>query len=460
LPCGSSIRGDSEEQPGELPISAELVARTRELMTQPIPAHVGGVARHCLIDWTGVTIAGAGEPVVECLVEEAIDRGGEADCSLIGRPESLSMLDAVTVNGAASHVLDFDDSLSAMTGHASVAIIPALFSLCESRPSQAHRLLPALISGHQMAGLLGETLGPAAYRRGFHSTATLGAMAAAVACSHFLGFDERRMLMALSVAASQAAGLKVMFGTMGKAFQVGRAAAAGLLAARLAAAGFDAPGDPIGHRQGFAAAHGDGHRIEPSAVRTDHYFIEETLFKYNAACFGVQAPVLATSALVRAKRIDPRMIESVRVEVAEDLGAVCNIERPATGLEAKFSIRATTAMAALGIDLSAPGAFSDAMLRSEDVDAMIERTEVVLDPLRSGARAGVVVRTFEGMTGAMDWDAAQPNPDLADQDARLEAKFLALTTPKLGRDRANELLDVIRRDDLDIAAYARLTRSA
>jgi hypothetical protein len=43
--------------------------------------------------------------------------------------------------------------------------------------------------------------------------------------------------------------------------------------------------------------------------------------------------------------------------------------------------------------------------------------------------------------------------------ARLEAKFLALTMTKLGRDRAEELLGAIRRDDFDIAAYARLTRS-
>lgn len=218
--------------PVETTLSADLVARSWKLLARPVPAEVMHVARHCLLDWTGVTLAGAHEPVVDCHME-TLDRGGFGSASLIGRNERLALLDAVTVNGAASHVLDFDDSQSAMGGHESLAIMTALISLHEVLDRDGGCFLRSMIAGHQMAGLLGETLGSDSYQRSFHSTATIGAMAVAVACAQSMQLDERQALTALSIAASQAAGLKAMFGTMGKPFQGGRAASAGLLAARL-----------------------------------------------------------------------------------------------------------------------------------------------------------------------------------------------------------------------------------
>jgi 2-methylcitrate dehydratase PrpD len=74
---------------------------------------------------------------------------------------------------------------------------------------------------------------PAHYDRGFHSTGTLGAFGAAAAAGLLLGLDEDQMTVALGLAGTQAAGLKAMFGTMAKPFHAGKAAANGVLAARL-----------------------------------------------------------------------------------------------------------------------------------------------------------------------------------------------------------------------------------
>src|SRR5438270_731781 len=72
------------------------------------------------------------------------------------------------------------------------------------------------------------------------STAISGPLGSAAACSNLLGLSTEQTATAISVAASQAAGLRDQFGTMTKSFHVGNAARSGLIAALLAEQGFTA----------------------------------------------------------------------------------------------------------------------------------------------------------------------------------------------------------------------------
>jgi 2-methylcitrate dehydratase PrpD len=107
-------------------------------------------------------------------------------------------------------------------------------------------VLRAFIAGYEAAAFVGSLVMPSHYARGFHSTATLGSFGAAAAAGLLMNLDDAQMAIAFGLAGTQAAGLKSMFGTMAKPFHAGRAAANGVLAARLAARGFSPANHAVG----------------------------------------------------------------------------------------------------------------------------------------------------------------------------------------------------------------------
>ena len=88
---------------------------------------------------------------------------------------------------------------------------------------------------------------------GWHITGTAGVFGAATAIGRLLGLPVQNMMWALGLAATQAAGLREMFGWMGKAFHPGRSAQNGYVAALLAREGFTGSDTGIEGPRGFAA---------------------------------------------------------------------------------------------------------------------------------------------------------------------------------------------------------------
>ena len=164
------------------------------------------------------------------------------------------MVKAVIVNGAAGHALDFDDMGLGGT-HPSAAILPAVFALAEKHHFGGARFAEAALTGYQALAWISYACGWSGYRRGFHSTGTVGTFGAALGCAKLLGLDREGCITALGLAATQAAGLKVSFGTLAKHLNAGKAAANGLLAAELSAAGFSAAPDALEGSQGCVETH-------------------------------------------------------------------------------------------------------------------------------------------------------------------------------------------------------------
>src|SRR4029077_17500192 len=90
-------------------------------------------------------------------------------------------------------------------------------------------------------------------------TGTCGCLGSAAALAKLRGFDVERTLRTLSIAASQAAGLRENFGTMTKPFHAGRAAGAGVIAADLATLGWTATDQILEAPRGFFHAAGGGY---------------------------------------------------------------------------------------------------------------------------------------------------------------------------------------------------------
>ena len=210
-----------------------LAGKATGLGYNSLPAPVREIARQCVLDYLGVALAGAEDPLVHILLDEMTEAGESPQSSIIGHDARLPALSAALVNGAAAHALDYDDVNMAMPGHPSVAILPGLLALAELKGSPGSEVITAFVAGYETACRVGATLQPGHYNLGFHATSTVGSFGAAAACARLLGLDVEMTAMALGIAGTQAAGLKSQFGTMCKPFHAGKAAQNGLLAARL-----------------------------------------------------------------------------------------------------------------------------------------------------------------------------------------------------------------------------------
>src|SRR5579863_1221096 len=275
---------------GEL--TSALAAQASGVTYDALPATVRALARQCVLDYYGVALAGAADPLAAILLDELAEAGGAAQASVIGHKARLPALSAALVNGAIGHALDYDDVNLAMPGHPSVAILPGLLALAEERHSSGREIIAAFVAGYETACRIGMALKPGHYDRGFHATGTVGAFGAAAACARLLGLDAEATAQALGIAGTQAAGLKSQFGTMCKPFHAGKAAQNGLLAARLAARGFSSRTDLIECVQGFAATHGPDFSPEGALAEPARGFhIYANLFKYHAACYMTHGPI-------------------------------------------------------------------------------------------------------------------------------------------------------------------------
>lgn len=429
-------------------LTGEIAARAVAVRFGDLPDEVVEVARQCVLDWLGVTLAGSLEDTARIVRDELVEAtGGDRGVTVVGSDVRLPLADAALANGTASHALDFDDVNPAMIGHPSVPILPAVLAVGETTGATGAQLIEAFVAGYEAECRVGQAVGVDHYLRGFHATGTIGSFGAAAAAAHLLGLDAERTAVALGIAGTQAAGLKSMFGTMCKPLHAGRAAANGVLAARLAARGFTADPDVVAVDQGFAASLASGADEERAlAAPPRGWYLLGNLFKYNASCFETHSSIEGLRRLREREGFSANDVEAATIHATDMQMRMCAIPEPATGLETKFSLRHTAALALAGEDTGAIATFSDVRANDPHLVALRGRVDVVTRP-RSGAATPVEVRLRDGRVFEAAHDVSVPEDDLGLQRERLEAKFLSLAAPVVGADAAGAL--VVQLAELD-----------
>jgi 2-methylcitrate dehydratase PrpD len=450
------------ENGAQADLTRSLAGRASNLGYDDLPGPVREVARQCVLDYLGVAIAGAEDPLVRILLDEMTEAGGSAQASVIGHSTRLPVLSAALVNGAAAHALDYDDVNMAMPGHPSVAILPGLLALAELKGSSGREVITAFVAGYETACRIGAALQPGHYNLGFHATATVGSFGAAAACARLLGLEAEATVVALGIAGTQAAGLKSQFGTMCKPFHAGKAAQNGLLAARLAERGFSSRTDIVECVQGFALTHGPDF-LPQAALATPEagFHLLANLFKYHAACYFTHAPIECACRLRQEYRLTPQMIAGITLKLDASCDRVCNIPVPVDGLQSKFSLRQTVAMALAGIDTASLGAYSAENARDPGLVRLRDQVRFDWQHNWPQTLCELDLELIDGRRLTARHDAGIPAADIAQQGHRLIAKFDALVEPLLGAPRTRELRGMVAGlDDLpDAGNFIRLVTS-
>ena len=333
-------------------------------------------AKLSLLDWMTCGIAGTSEPLAVNLRQLAAGEGGQPVASVLGGMRAPPRM-AALVNGATSHALDYDDTHFAHVGHLSVGIYPAALAIAEMQDALAEEMITAFLLGAEGAIRVGMTLGRAHYNHGFHQTATAGAFGATLTAGRLLGLDRLQMRHALGLCATRASGLTSQFGSMGKPYNAGIAAANGVECATLAGLGFTSADDGLMGHQGFVGAHlpGGGAVTGPD-LALDSYKFPDNKYKLHACCHGLHPMIEALQTSEAAARVPLDDIRSFSLSTNPRWLAVCDIKRPRTGLEVKFSYNWLAGMTLRGDDTGDDRLFTDSIAGDSELGRFAERINV------------------------------------------------------------------------------------
>lgn len=433
------------EHKAECPEITRLLAQNATDITfDRLPADVVFVTKHCLLDWLGVTMAGAREPLTRQLADYVGAEGGAAQATLIGIGGKVSAGQAALVNGSAGHALDYDDVLRLLNGHPTAPVMPAILAVAEHRGANGRALIEAFTAGVETESRVGAIMGEGHYAHGWHATATVGHFGAAAGVARLLGLDAVTTAMALGIAGTQAAGLKSMFGTMCKPLHAGKAAQNGLFAAEMASRGFTSNPAVIECLQGFGDTQTDTFAPEKGLEGLGETYLLPTMrFKYHAACFGTHAPIDAAMACRENPAFNRDAVERVEIRVTSRCLRMCNIPVPTTGLEAKFSLRFTVGLALAGVDTGRLDTFDDAITRRDDVMALCNRAVVIGDDTLERNEAKIIVHLRNGAVLQGHADLSDPVTDLELTWRRLQTKFRGLSEPLVGAAKTERMLEFV-----------------
>lgn len=424
--------------------TAVLTEFSSSITIDSIPEGAVEIAKFCLLDIIACGIAGANSQAATILKHESLREGGRAEASVLNDSRRFSRLQAARINAAASHVLDFDDSAEAACSHLSSPIGHAVLALGQTTESSGEELVVAFVSGYEFACRLAQICGIAdAYARGWHATPIVGCIGAAVACARLLGLSDEVTRHAVGIAATQAFGLKSMFGTMCKSFHAGEAASRGMRSAILASMGLTSCTNVIEADQGLASVLGGlktGKNIDEYDCNT--WFIYKNLFKYHAACHLTHPFIEAALEIRHEHHLVPDQIDSIKLSANHWCLKVCNIVEPQSGLESKFSLRHAVAQVLAGFDTGDIRSYSDANASHCALVELRQRVDIETCAERDRLSGRVEIVDKEGRRYTAEIKLG-PEAGFVVTPVRLKRKFDLLVVPILGSVRSEALKQAV-----------------
>jgi 2-methylcitrate dehydratase PrpD len=425
-------------------LTRRLAASIARLATSELPRAALDTVRRGLVDYIGVLLAGSREPPAQMLLK-ALGPSPSAEARILPRGIRVAAQDAALVNGVAGHVLDYDDV--AIGGHPSAVLLPALLAEAEVLDATAADLFRGYVAGYETWATLWKASPVSLHSRGWHPSGVFGPIATAAACASLRRLDAKTSGHAIALAAVQSGGLIANFGTSAKSFQVGRAAAAGIFATRMAEAGFDASTTVLEHESGFLTAYAGGSQpVAGGFGEPDWFILSEGLdIKMYPMCYGSHRLIDSALTLRQKRRLVPGEIAAVEVKLGQLQSTMLHSHRPTTSLEAKFSAEFASAAALLAGPIGLQQLDQTFVLRPEVQSLMAKttrhiRTEIGVAPFSPFDQVRVTLTDGTVIDGEPVNDATGSRHKPPSQ-AEAKVKFIDTAGLVLNRERSERLFD-------------------
>ena len=440
----------SEQVRSEAPsFTPALAGFTTSVRYDSIPPKAIENARTAILDSLGVAVAGATEESAVITGRMVREEGGKEEATIYGQRFKSSVSQAAFVNGTCAHAQDFDHSFIAGQ-QPTCAIIPAVFTLGETLGSSGRQVLEAYITGFEVTAALMfavQSLGTG----GWHANGTIGTLGASAACARLMGLTAAQTEMALAIAASMGSGMIANFGTMTKPLHVGQATRNGVLAARLARAGFTGNPQALEARSGFFDCYYPGGKIDhaPIASLGNPWSMEKYGVRFKPyPCGGLtHSAILAAIRLRNEHQITPQLIDHVDVRVPADTAAPLVYRVPKIAREGKFSMPYLIARAVMDGNITFD-TFTEEAVRNPQALQLLERVEMNVDPKlqagTDGSRPAIVtMKLTNGQTQMLEQKFAKGSPEVPMTHDELVSKFRACSRGVLSTASTDHALDYI-----------------
>ncbi len=437
-------------------VSISLARFARELAFEDIPDDVSERIKYLMLDGIGIALAATQYSFARTIWDGLANLGGEGACSVIGMEGRLNARDAVVMNGALIHGLDFDDTHMKAVVHATAAALPTALVMAEKQNASGSEFLCAYLIGMEVAIRIGMAADFGFHHHGLHATGVVGHFAAALICGRLMGLDEEQLTSAQGIVGSTAMASQefVEDGSWNKRLHPGWAGVAGITAAALAESGFIAPAKPYEGRFGlFRSLLGVAEEKPDLSAITDglgeHWEAVQSAVKPFPTCHFNHAVADAALALGehiphcgQIARIKARIpIETIPV-IAEP---VANKIKPASDYDAKFSAQFIVA-AALVKGRFGLAELEDEVLGDPAILDLAQKVECEADPesrFPEYYSGGLHITMRNGETHEHYEPINRGAGERALTQSEITDKFIANATLAVSAERAETIRDAV-----------------
>jgi 2-methylcitrate dehydratase PrpD len=414
----------------------ELASYVVGMRIEDVPQDMRKEARRAIVNIMGCALGGSQDEAMDIALKVFTPFSGKATSLIVGRSEMLDPLHAALMNGISSHVYDYDDTTPKNYMHPTSPIASALFAYASVNPVSGHDFMEAFIAGFEAEMRIGNSVYPAHYDVGWHITGTAGIFGAAIAIGKLIKLTTDQMVWAIGLAATQAAGIREMFGSMAKSYHPGKAAQNGYESALLAQAGFTSGIHGLEGPRGFAAVQAAKYDLAKMTANLGTYWeLRDNTYK-PFPCGIVNHPTIdGAIQLHHENKLKPEDIVAVRLRVAPLVLDLCNQQNITKGLQGKFSVYHGAAVGLVRGKAGLQEYFDDAV-NEPQIKRVRELTTAAGDPKITEDQAFIEVELKDGKKISKFVEKSLGNVNRPLTDAQLEEKFrnqavLALPAPQV-----------------------------
>jgi len=449
-------------------VTGEAAAFAADLEFQDLPDEALQIAKRCVLDGLGLMLAGSDQPCTAIVRRQSMGLGIVPEATVFGSKEiMLAAPLAALVNGTAGHAMDWDDTqlsvapdrIYGLLTHPTIPPLAAGLAVAEKLGGVSGKdFLTAFLAGFEVECKIAEAIRPDHYKKGFHTSGTVGTFAAAITAGKLLRLPASRLRHALGASASMAAGIRVNFGTMMKPAHVGRAAFNGVSAALWAADGFEASPEGLDGPWGFFQVMGGG--FDPENIvgcfGKPHTIVDPGVSIKPYPCGVLTHPSMdAMLALVKEYDLKPEDVSEIVLYAGHNILNPIRYRIARNELQAKFSM--PFLLSAILISRRAGAKeFTDPFVNSAPVQAMMRLVRTEFDPeiearghekIRS--RLEVVLKDRRKIVRDSG-EAYRGGPDNPLSDEELQAKFSDCSEKILNAAARQKIFAAVARlDDLE-----------
>jgi len=367
----------------------EICHLANEISCSKISKNIINKSKLLLKDGLGVMLAGMKHPTIKLLSEHIKELECKPVSPIYGYNFSSSPQEAAFINGAATHVLDFEPMFNPPT-HVVSPILSGILALAyyDNREFNGEKFLEAFIAGVQFQADLRKAAHVSDHianknknhfpfqKQGFHPPGTVGALGSALASGIWIGLNNEQLSMALGISASRSSGIAGNIGTMTKSSHCGHAARVGVESALLARRGFTASLDTIGGPSGWGDVYGgkgfDINMLKKGMSLINCFDDPGFAFKKWPTHTAMQIAINSAIPLYKSDYIPKK------VEIATPIFKYCNRPFPKDSDDARFSFQYNVALGILDgqVDFDS---YTSNRLNSNDMTTLLSRISLTMD---------------------------------------------------------------------------------